>query len=257
VTHKSEENQRIAKMMARAGLCSRREAERWIEQGRVVVNGARLDTPAVFVSASDSVSVDGKSVQLFKGRGQLPRLWMYHKPMHEMTTHHDPEGRPTVFDNLPRDQVDRNHLITVGRLDYLSEGLLLFTDHGGLANIMMKPKTKLPRTYRVRVRGKIPSHMIEQIADGITIDGFHYAPIKAEMDGHRSGQNHWLRLTLFEGKNREIRRVMAHYGLDVSRLVRETYAEFSLKDLRSREFVQIPEAAVKSFLRKINWQDIN
>lgn len=250
----NQDGHRIAKMMARAGYCSRREAERWIEAGRVMVNGKKLETVACVVTPEDKIRLDGKQVHLFAHSTDVPRLWRYHKPMHQMTTHNDPEGRATIFDAPAIQKSGHDHLVTVGRLDFLSEGLLLLTNHGGLAQVMMQPKTNLTRSYRVRVRGNLPDDLIPQLAEGLVVDGVHYAPIEAEIDRLGDGQNHWLFLTLREGKNREIRRVMMHFGLDVSKLIRVSYADFELGNLPAESLEEIPAKHVESFLKKLQWK---
>ena len=214
---------RIAKAMARAGLCSRREAERWIADGRVAVNGRVLTTPAFEVGPRDHVVVDGVALPEAEG----VTLWRFHKPRGLVTTHYDPEGRPTVFDNLPS---DLPRVISVGRLDYNTEGLLLLTNDGKLARYMELPATGWLRRYRVRARGRVSQAQLDALKEGITLEGINYGPVEATLDSEQ-GQNVWLTVGLREGKNREIRRIMAHLGLEVGRLIRVSFGPFQLLDL--------------------------
>ena len=215
--------ERIARRIARAGLCSRREAERWIAAGRVAVGGVTLSSPAVTVTAADSVTVDGRRLPA----AARTRLWRYHKPSGLMTTHHDPEGRPTVFERLP-DGLPR--VVSVGRLDFNSEGLLLLTNDGALARTLEHPKTGLLRRYRLRVHGAPDERALAALAGGITVKGMRYGPITARLE-RRTGSNAWLTVGLKEGKNREVRRVMEHLGLPVTRLIRVGFGPFRLGEL--------------------------
>ena len=201
--------ERIAKRLSRAGVCSRRDAEKLVAEGRVRVNGKVLETPVTLVTDSDRIEVDGKRLPGI----DAPRLWLYHKPKGLVTTHRDEEGRPTIFEALPPDMP---RVISVGRLDLNSEGLLLLTNDGGLSRLMELPATGLPRQYRVRVFGRITQGKLDTLKDGVTVDGVKYGAIKAAIEGGGSGKNTWLNVTLKEGKNREIRRVMNHIGLDVN-----------------------------------------
>ncbi|MDX2094925.1 MAG: pseudouridine synthase [Alphaproteobacteria bacterium] len=237
--------QRIAKMMAAAGLCSRREAERWIEEGRVMVNGETLTTPATLVGAGDDVIVDGKRIA---GAAPIPRLFVYHKPAGLVTSHRDEEGRATVFDHLPR---DLPRVISVGRLDLDSEGLLLLTTSGALARAMELPSGAQARTYRVRIRGTPMETHYQQLERGVTIDGVHYQPIDAVPDRAKEGRNQWLTLTLHEGKNREIRRIFEHFDIPVSRLIRIQYGNFHLDDLAPGEVAEVPRAYVEELMEKL------
>ncbi|MBT5012973.1 MAG: rRNA pseudouridine synthase, partial [Rhodospirillaceae bacterium] len=212
--------ERIAKVLARAGLCSRREAERWIGDGRVQVDGKTLDTPAFTVGADNIILVDGNPLPA----PEDARLWRYHKPAGLVTSHSDPEGRPTVFDNLPK---DLGRVISIGRLDLNSEGLLLLTNDGELARKMEMPSTGWVRGYRVRVHGTVDEKALAALKDGVTVAGIHYAPIEASLDS-RSGANAWLTVSLTEGKNREIRKVMEYLDLSVNRLLRLSYGPFHL-----------------------------
>lgn len=236
------EPQRIAKFMAAAGLCSRRDAERWIAQGRVIVNGNTLDTPACIVNADDDVIVDGKRVKL---KAETPRLFVYHKPAGLITSHRDEKDRPTVFDHLPR---DLPRVISVGRLDLDSEGLLLLTTSGALARAMELPKNAFERTYRVRIRGTPMETHLAQLERGVTVDGVQYAPITVTTERSKEGRNQWLTLTLREGKNREIRRIFEHFDLPVSRLIRVQYGNFHLDDLEPEEVAEVPTRDVEKLM---------
>lgn len=220
------EPMRIAKAMAQAGLCSRRDAEKWIEAGRVTVNGSVRTTPAQVVSAEDTILVDGEPLP----QAQAPRLWRYHKPKGLVTSHKDPEGRPTVFANLP-DTMPR--VVSVGRLDINTEGLLLLTTDGALARHLELPSTGWVRRYRVRAhveRGAITHKALDALKKGITIDGVRYGPVDAQIE-RTQGSNVWLTIGLREGKNREVKRIAAHLGLNVNRLIRMSFGPFALGDL--------------------------
>ncbi len=243
--------ERIAKWAARAGVASRRDIERMIAEGRVKLNGQTVEHPASFVGDGDIVQVDGKVVDA----PARTRLFRYHKPPGLVTTHKDPEGRPTVFEKLPP---GLPRLISVGRLDLNSEGLLLLTNDGELARLLEKPETGWARRYRVRVNGYVDEKALAALANGVTVEGERYGPIEAGLDS-RKGDNSWLSVSLREGRNREIRRVMAHLGLQTSRLIRVAYGPFQLGVLPKgaaeevtgkilRE--QLPKAAQKPVARK-------
>jgi 23S rRNA pseudouridine2605 synthase len=215
--------ERIAKWLARAGVASRRDAERMIGEGRVRLNGRAVETPATFVASGDAVAVDGRPV----APPERTRLFRYHKPPGLVTTHRDPQGRPTVFDKLPP---GLPRLISVGRLDLTSEGLLLLTNDGELARRLELPSQGWTRRYRVRVHGRVDEAALAALAHGVTVDGVAYGPIEAGLDS-RQGSNAWLTVVLREGKNREIRKVMQHLGLSVTRLIRVAHGPFKLADL--------------------------
>ena len=215
--------ERIAKWLARAGVCSRRDAEKLVAEGRIALNGAAVTQPATFVAPGDVVQVDGRAVH----EPERTRLFRFHKPPGLMTTHKDPEGRPTVFDRLPP---GLPRLISVGRLDYSSEGLLLLTNDGALSRRLELPANDWIRRYRVRVFGHVEERALAALARGVTVEGVRYAPIEAGLDS-RKGDNAWLTVALQEGKNREVRRIMAHLGLEVSRLIRVAYGPFQLGTL--------------------------
>jgi 23S rRNA pseudouridine2605 synthase len=215
--------ERIAKVMARAGLASRRAAEAWIAAGRVSVNGAVISSPALNVKPSDRIVVDG---QPLPGRART-RLFRYHKPRGLVTTHADPQGRPTIFRALPK-RLPR--VISVGRLDINSEGLLLLTNDGGLARALELPATGWLRRYRVRAHGRVTQQALDRLRDGATVAGIHYGPIEATLD-REQGANVWLTMGLREGKNREVRKVLEQLGLTVNRLIRVAYGPFELGDL--------------------------
>jgi len=216
--------ERIAKVIARAGLCSRRDAERWINDGRVSVNGKTLESPAFTVVPQDRILVDGKPLPV----SEATRLFLYHKPLGLVTTARDEKNRATVFDNLP---AGLPRVVSVGRLDLNSEGLLLLTNDGGLARYLELPANTWKRCYRVRVNGVVRPAQLAKLAQGVTVDGMNYGPIEARMERAQTGANVWVLVTLKEGKNREIRKVMAHLGLQVSRLIRTAYGPFELGDL--------------------------
>lgn len=234
--------ERIAKVIARAGLCSRREAEQLIGAGRVGVNGHILASPALNVGPGDVVTVDGEPLP---ARVQL-RLWRYHKPPGLMTTHSDPEGRPTVFEKLP-EQLGR--VISVGRLDMPSEGLLLLTNDGALARHLELPSTGWRRRYRVRVHGSVDTAALAGLAQGITVDGVRYGPIEAALE-RVQGSNAWLAMTLQEGKNREIRKVLQALRLDVGRLIRISYGPFQLGSLVRGEVDEVLGKVLREQLGK-------
>lgn len=215
--------ERIAKRIARAGVCSRRDAERMITEGRVSLDGAVLRSPAIDVRAGQRITIDGEPLP----DAEPPRLFRYHKPRNVMTAARDPEGRRTIYDTLPS---DLPRLMPVGRLDFTSEGLLLLTNDGGLKRKLELPATGWLRRYRVRAYGRVDDRELSRLKGGVTVDGIAYGPIEARVD-RLQGDNLWLTLSLREGKNREVRLVLAHLGLDVNRLIRTAYGPFQLGQL--------------------------
>ncbi len=215
--------ERIAKVMARAGLAWRRQAETWIAAGRVAVNGAVIFSPALNVTPSDRIAVDGQPLP----RRERTRLFLYHKPRGLVTTHSDPEGRPTIFRALPK---DLPRLISIGRLDINTEGLLLLTNDGGLARVLELPATGWLRRYRVRALGRVRQEQLDRLRAGITVDGMRYGPIEATLD-REQGANVWLTIGIREGKNREVRKVLETLALKVNRLIRIAFGPFELGDL--------------------------
>lgn len=222
---------RIAKILARAGVASRREVERMIEEGRVKLNGEVLTSPAVNVSGTGNIEVDDKPIAQI----ERTRLWLYHKPQGLVTTNHDPEGRPTVFDHLPE---ELPRVMSIGRLDINTEGLLLLTNDGGLARTLELPSTGWLRRYRVRAHGKVDEKKLEALKDGIAVDGVLYGSIDASLD-RMQGSNAWLTIALREGKNREIKVVLGALGLDVNRLIRLSYGPFQLGELGEGKVVEV------------------
>jgi 23S rRNA pseudouridine2605 synthase len=241
---------RIAKAMAHAGVCSRRDAEKMILEGKVAVNGTVIDTPALKVSDADTITVDGVALS----KPEFPRLWLFHKPTGVITTHKDPQGRPTVFSLLP---ASLKHIVSVGRLDLNSEGLLLLTNNGGLAHHLESPETGWKRKYRVRVFGVVNEKALKDLKKGITIkddntgENIHYGPIEAEVDTRGTNRNAWLNITLTEGKNREIRKVCAHLGLQVNRLIRTSFGPFDLGKMKANELQEISKEHLKNQLGNI------
>jgi 23S rRNA pseudouridine2605 synthase len=234
------EGERIAKVMARAGLCSRREAEAWIAAGRVAVNGAKIASPALNVSRSDKIAVDGKPLPGV----ERTRLFLYHKPRGLVTTTSDPQGRPTIFGALPK---DLPRLISVGRLDLSTEGLLLLTNDGGLARALELPATAWLRRYRVRAHGKVTQAQLDELRDGVTIDGINYGPIEATLDREQPS-NVWITFAIREGKNREVRNVLRHLGLHVARLIRISFGPFQLGELAEGAVAEVPTRVLREQL---------
>ncbi|HET9715481.1 MAG TPA: pseudouridine synthase [Pseudolabrys sp.] len=237
---KHRHGERIAKVMARAGLASRREAESWIVAGRVSVNGAVITSPALNVTSSDSIAIDGTPLRT----RQRTRLFVYHKPRGLVTTHSDPEGRETVFEALPK---GLPRLISVGRLDINTEGLLLLTNDGGLARILELPTTGWLRRYRVRALGRVRQQALDRLIKGVTIDGIRYGPIEATLD-REQGANIWLTLGIREGKNREVRKVLESLGLKVNRLIRIAYGPFDLGEIEPGAIREIGTPELRTIL---------
>lgn len=241
-------SERIAKAMARAGIASRREVERLIGLGKVAVNGRILDTPAVLVTRDDVITVDGKPI----GAAQATRVWRYHKPAGLITSHNDPAGRPTVFDALPS---GLPRVISVGRLDLNTEGLLLLTNDGELSRALELPDTALVRQYRARARGRVTQEQLDKLKTGCTVDGVHYGPIEATIDkakekadGERGPANLWISVSITEGKNREVRKVLESVGLTVNRLIRLAYGPFQLGTLPVGAVEEIGPRVIREML---------
>ena len=237
------EGERIAKLLARAGVASRREVERMIADGRVAIDGKVLDTPATIIPHLRGVTVDGKPV----AKADRTRLFAFHKPTGLITAERDPKGRPTIYtalrNALPK---DAGRVMPVGRLDLNTEGLLLLTNDGEFKRAMELPASGIPRTYRARTFGEVRQEKLEELMDGVTIDGMRYGPIDANME-RRTGRNQWIELTITEGKNREIRRVLEHLELQVSRLIRIGYGPFALDDLPRGAAVEIKKHDLERF----------
>lgn len=219
----NEKGERIAKVIARAGVCSRRDAEKMIAEGRVALGGRTVATPATLVSAGEIISIDGKPIP----EKESTRLWRYHKPAGLVTSHRDPAGRPTVFSHLPP---HLPRVVSVGRLDINSEGLLLLTNDGELARRLELPAQGWVRRYRVRLFGKVTQSDLDKLAKGVTIDGVRYGPVNAELE-RAKGMYAWATVALKEGKNREVKRLMEHIGLKVARLIRISFGPFHLGHL--------------------------
>ena len=241
------EGDRIAKLLARAGIASRREVERMIEDGRVKIGDEVVTTPATLLTSLRGVSVDGKMV----GPIAAPRLFRFHKPAGLITAERDPTGRPTIYTAL-RNAMPENapRVMPVGRLDVNTEGLLLMTNDGELKRAMELPSTGIPRTYRARTFGDISQSKLEELMDGLEIEGVRYGPINANLE-RSAGRNKWIEMTLTEGKNREIRRVLEHLGLEVSRLLRTAYGPFELADLQRGSAVEVPQVMVEAFRKTL------
>ena len=242
-----EEGDRIAKLLARAGVASRREIERMIADGRIAINGKVLDTPAVKLANLNGVTVDGKAVD----RAEAARLFAFHKPSGLITAERDPRGRPTIYtalrNALPK---DAGRVIPVGRLDFTTEGLLMLTNDGELKRAMELPSSGIPRTYRARAFGDVTQAQLDELIEGVEIDGIRYGRIEADLE-RGSGKNRWVEMTLTEGKNREVRRVLEHLGLQVNRLLRTAYGPFELADLPRGQAVEIRQADVERFRKQL------
>ncbi len=238
----AEQNgERVARALARAGVASRREAERLIEAGRVALNGEVLTSPAVNVGPEDILTLDGEVV----ADREPPRLWRYHKPAGLITTHNDPKGRPTVFSSLPK---DLPRVISIGRLDLNSEGLLLLTNDGALARQLELPSAGVVRRYRARAYGRATQEKLDGLKPGITVDGVAYGPIEARIEGG-TGSNVWVGVSLAEGKNREVRKVLEALGLKVNRLIRVAYGPLDLGDLPSGEVEEVPARQLRQLIQ--------
>jgi len=239
-TATASKGERVAKLLARAGLCSRRDAERWIAAGRVKVDGKLLETPAFTVTDKSQIEVDGKPLP----GADRARLWRYHKPTGEMVTSRDPEGRRTIFDSLP---AGMPRVVTVGRLDFMSEGLLLLTNDGGLARTLELPDTGWLRRYRVRAHGEVTQGQLDELKKGVEVDGVKYGSIDATLERDQ-GANVWLVFAIREGKNREVRNVMAHLGLEVNRLIRVSYGPFQLGELAEGQVEEVKTRVLREQL---------
>ncbi|NIJ16545.1 23S rRNA pseudouridine2605 synthase [Sphingobium vermicomposti] len=233
----------MAKLLARAGIASRREVERMIEDGRVTLNGEVVKTPATLLSSLHGVAVDGKPV----AQPAATRLFLFHKPSGCLTTERDPRGRATIYDRLP---ADLPRVMPIGRLDMTTEGLLLLTTDGEFKRQMELPATGVPRTYRARAFGDISQAQLEDLIDGIEIDGMRYGAINANLE-RRTGRNQWIEMTLTEGKNREVRRVLEHLGLEVSRLIRTSYGPFNLGQLAPSAVEEVKEHDLNFFRKSL------
>ncbi len=241
----SEEKQRIAKYLARAGIASRRGVEAMIAEGRIKLNGKVLDTPATLIDGTEDIRVDNKPV----AGTEKTRLFLFHKPDDLVTSHNDEKGRETVFDYLKTRHPELPRVISVGRLDLTTEGLLLLTNDGELSRYMELPKTGWVRTYRVRVFGQWSEQKSQKLAKGITVDGVKYGPVKVEYDTE-SGDNRWLTVSLQEGKNREIRKVMDAVEVKVNRLIRTSYGPFMLGKLPKGAVAEVPQKQMRSTFPK-------
>lgn len=232
-------SERIAKFIARSGVCSRRAAEELILQQRVTLNGQVINSPAVNVEPTDKILIDGEKLPAI----EQTRLWLYYKPTGLITSHKD-SSRPTVFDNLP---AGMPRVISVGRLDLNSEGLLLLTNNGELSRLLELPQNGWSRRYKVKVHGQVTQQKLNSVSNGVTIDGVNYGPVKITID-NTQGTNTWLTITLSEGKNREIRRLMQYIGLEVARLIRLSYGPFQLGSLKRGEVKEVPHKVLKEQL---------
>lgn len=235
--------QRIAKLLSRAGVASRREVERMIADGRIALNGEKLTTPATLLESLAGVTVDGKAIR----PAAQTRLFRFYKPHGTITAARDPKGRTTIYDRLPP---GLPRLMPVGRLDFMTEGLLLLTNDGELKRQLELPRTGVVRTYRARAYGHVSQAQLEALAEGITIDGVHYGSINANLE-RRTGSNCWVEMSLTEGKNREVRNVLAHLGLQVSRLIRTAYGPLTLEDLVAGDVDEVSESVIQSFRKSL------
>jgi len=238
-----KEPQRIAKLLARAGVASRREIERMIEERRIALDGKPLETPATIVTSLRGITVDGQPV----AAAEPTRLFLYHKPTGLLTAERDMKGRATIYDKLPS---DLPRVVPVGRLDLNTEGLLLLTTDGELKRRLELPATGLPRSYRARVYGSITQAQLEELIDGITIDGVRYGSIDANLE-RRTGTNAWVEMTIKEGKNREVRRILEHLGLEVSRLIRTRYGPFTLGGAPAGAVEEVKQDQLVEFLKEL------
>ncbi len=235
--------QRIAKLLARAGIASRRDVERMIAEGRIALDGEVLTTPATVLDSLKGVTVDGKPVK----KPEAARLFRFYKPDKTLTAARDPKGRPTIYDRLP---AGLPRLIPVGRLDFMTEGLLLLTNDGELKRQLELPRTGVVRRYRARAFGPISQDRLEALSEGVTIDGMHYGSIDANLE-RRTGRNCWIELAIAEGKNREVRRILEHLGLQVSRLIRTAYGPLTLDGLEPGQVAEISREELFRFRQSL------
>jgi 23S rRNA pseudouridine2605 synthase len=235
--------QRIAKLLARAGIASRREIERMIAEGRIALNGEKLTTPATLLETLEGVTVDGRPVR----PAAATRLFRFYKPPATLTAANDPRGRPTIYDRLPP---GLPRVIPVGRLDFMTEGLLLLTNDGELKRQLELPSTGVVRSYRARAFGEVTQAQLERLAEGITIEGIRYGSINANLE-RRTGRNCWVEMSLTEGKNREVRRVLEHLGLQVSRLIRTSYGPLTLAGLEPGDADEVAQAELEAFRKTL------
>lgn len=233
--------ERIAKVMARAGLCSRRDAEKWIEAGRVKVNGKVLTSPALAVTPADTIEVDGEKLK----EAEKTRLFLFHKPEGLVTTNRDEKGRKTIFDALPK---EIGRVVTVGRLDLNTEGLLLLTNDGELSRYLELPATGWVRKYRVRAHGRVSQERLDKLKDGMKYEGVKYGPIDAKLESSQ-GSNTWIEVSLTEGKNREVRNVMEALGLQVNRLIRLSYGPFQLGQMPKGAVLEIKHQQLRDQIK--------
>ena len=240
---RDEGPQRIAKLLARAGIASRRDVERMIADGRVALHGEKVTTPATLLTDVTGLTVDGRPVRPAKAT----RLYRLYKPQRALTAEYDPKGRPTIYDVLPK---GLPRLMPVGRLDFMTEGLLLLTNDGELKRQLELPKTGVVRRYRARAFGHVTQEQLEQLAEGITIDGVRYGSIDANLE-RGSGRNRWIEMSLTEGKNREVRRVLEHFGLQVSRLIRTAYGPLELEGLVPGQVEEVHAAELDAFRKSL------
>jgi 23S rRNA pseudouridine2605 synthase len=240
---REEGPQRIAKLLARAGVASRRDVERMIAEGRIALNGEKLATPATLLESLDGVTVDGKPVR----PAAATRLFRFYKPQGTITAARDPRGRATIYDKLPP---GLPRVMPVGRLDFMTEGLLLLTNDGELKRKLELPSTAVVRQYRARAFGHVTQAQLDRLAEGITVEGIHYGSIIANLE-RRTSRNFWIELSLTEGKNREVRRVLAHLGLQVSRLIRTAYGPLTLQGLEPGDADEVQQPKLEEFRRTL------
>jgi len=238
---KTREGERIAKVIARSGHCSRRMAETWVEEGRIAVNGKTIKTPAYNVTDKDKITIDGNRL----AKKEATRMWLYYKPAGLVVSESDPDGRPTVFDEFEKAGLPR--VLTIGRLDINTEGLLMLTNEGGLKRVLELPSTGWTRRYRVRAHGRITQEKLDELKDGITVDKVHYGPIEATLE-RQQGANAWIIISLKEGKNREVKNVLAALGLDVNRLIRMSYGPFQLNEMKIGEISAVKTKVLRDQL---------